>query len=125
MATLQWLLENYSPRAGTVMGKCLGRVSWGKGNPFYLWVESLDGVDTWHTYSTNPNFLDLTAAERSQLFYDSSLWRRPGIYVDVLDIDKNSYYLDIDKNWIAKKDDNGNNIYRYHWTNEIVDWSKV
>lgn len=125
MADLQWLLENYAPRAWTVLEKCLWRVSWGKGNPFYLWVESLDGVDTWHTYITNPKFVNFTAAERSQFFQDSALSRRPGIYVNVLDIDKNSYYLDIDKNWIAKKDANWNNIYRYHWTNEVVDWNKI
>lgn len=111
------------------LSKCMiSRETWLNETPnqFFNWVKDLPWVDAWHEFLAKA---PLTTLERNQLYEDalkwSVFWTRPGIWTDMLDIDKKSYYIARDEHWKLMHDWDGNVLYKYHDTWEYVKWEDI
>lgn len=120
------------PRAWATLSKCMRPNETGVTNEFYFWIDKMDWVDPWYTFIKSRRELTLSAVQKADFERDSWLWwitfwmHKPWVHSNVLDIDKDSYYIDIDNaTWQIRKDANWNPIYKYYDTWETVDWDSI
>lgn len=119
--------------AGSVIAKCYKADEAGLDNEFYVWVNWLDWVDPFHTFITSQWQIYLSSKARADLYNDSFWWslyvsrriHKPWLWTNIMDIDKDSYYIARDKAWNIIRDDNWNALYKYHDTWELVNWETV
>lgn len=122
--------------ASAVISKCMkSREVW-LDNEFYIWVKSLDWVDAFHTYITSQWSFNLWSKAVSDLYNDAFWWTlpfwiwkvlnsRPWVWSNIMDIDKDSYYIARDPNGNIIRNKNWDPLYKYHETGELVEWDKI
>ena len=116
-------------KASWILSACMiSRETWLTNN-FYNWVRELPWEDSRHSYITREWSTTFSNLERTELFKDAFrgtvFWAKPWLRTDMLDIDKNSYYVARDAQWNVMYDKAWNVLYKYHWTWEFVDWDTV
>lgn len=97
--------------------------------------QSLDWDDPWHNYVKTELWKYLTQDQINTFYRDAAYWTIPvlnrykkwpksGIYHNIMDLDKNDYYIARNADGSIQMDASGNAIYKYH-DGTIVDFSKI
>lgn len=100
---------------------------------FYTHIKSLDWQDPWQDFIQTDIRKYLSPEMIDQLKRDSALWWLPiiwenfhsGVFSNILNIDKNSFYIARDKDWNIIRNEKWRAMYRYHKDWSIVDFDKL